>query len=39
MGAIMDALDSWTLVFSLLAAIALLQLPTVFYLRRNQTVH
>lgn len=38
MGAIMDALDSWPLVFSLLALVALLQLPTVFFLKRDQTV-
>ena len=39
MGAIMDAVDSWTLVFSLLAGITLLQLPAVFFLRRGRLVH
>ena len=38
MGAIMDAVDSWTLVFSLLAIIALLQMPAVFFLRRGRLV-
>ncbi len=38
MGAIMDAVDSWTLVFSLLAGITLLQLPAVFFLRRGRLV-
>ena len=39
MGAIMDAVNSWTLVFSLLAGITLLQLPAVFFLRRGHLVH
>jgi len=39
MGAIMDAIDSWTVVFVLLAAITLTQLATVPYLRRNVTVN
>ena len=38
MGAIMDAVNSWTLVFSLLAIIALLQMPAVFFLRRGRLV-
>ena len=38
-GAIMDAVDSWTLVFSLLAGVTLLQLPAVFFLHRGRVVH
>ena len=38
MGAIMDAIDSWTVIFVLLAAITLTQLVTVPYLRRNVSV-
>ena len=37
-GAIMDAVDSWTLVFSLLAGVTLLQLPAVFFLHRGRVV-
>jgi CP family cyanate transporter-like MFS transporter len=37
-GAIMDAADSWPLVFSLLAGVALLQLFAALRLRKNVTV-
>ena len=34
-GALMDALDSWTLVFALLGGVTLLQLITVPLLKQN----
>ncbi|MGA1147028.1 MAG: CynX/NimT family MFS transporter [Candidatus Nanopelagicales bacterium] len=37
-GAIMDALDSWTLVFAILAVVALVQLATVPRLKRGVSV-
>jgi len=37
-GLIMDTVNSWTLVFFLLAVVLLLQLPAVFQLRRGITI-